>query len=139
MLCPSGKILGGGETFLGKLRLAIATNGKDGLEDIVSNVFGRAKTFTIVDAEDELITGVRVLENSAVSYHHGAGPIAVKMLIDEGVKVVIANELGIGAAELLKQHNIEHILVKPETKVGEALSKALHHKKSEVIPDEVRE
>jgi predicted Fe-Mo cluster-binding NifX family protein len=139
MLCPSGKILGGGETFLVNLRLAIATNGKDGLEDVVSNVFGRAKTFTIVDAEDEFITGVRVLENSAVSYHHGAGPIAVKMLIDEGVKVVIANELGIGAAELLKQHNIEHILVKPETKVGEALSKALQHKKSEVIPDEVRE
>ena len=111
---------------MGKLRIAIATNEKDGLGDVVSNVFGRAKTFTIVDAEDEKITGVTILENSAVSYHHGAGPIAVKMLVDEGVEVVLANELGIGASELLKQHNITIIPVKPGTNVEEAIKKALH-------------
>ena len=109
-----------------KLRIAIATNGKDGLEDVVSNVFGRAKTFTIVDAEDDNITDVRVLENSAVSYHHGAGPIAVKMLIDEGVKVVLANELGLGASELLKQHNLEVIQVKSGTNVENATKKVMH-------------
>jgi predicted Fe-Mo cluster-binding NifX family protein len=111
---------------LEKLRIAVATNGKDGLEDVVSNVFGRAKTFTIVDADDDNITDVRVLENSAVSYHHGAGPIAVKMLIDEGVKVVLANELGLGASELLKQHNLEVIQVKPGTNVENATKKVMH-------------
>lgn len=111
---------------MGKLRIAVATNEKNGLGDVVSNVFGRAKTFTIVDAEDEKITGVTILENSAVSYHHGAGPIAVKMLVDEGVEVVLANELGIGASELLKQHNITIIPVKPGTNVAEATKKALH-------------
>jgi len=45
---------------LEKLRIAVATNEKNGLGDIVSNVFGRAKTFTIVDAEDDNITDVRV-------------------------------------------------------------------------------
>ena len=109
-----------------KLRIAIATNGKDGLEDVVSNAFGRAKPFTIVDAENENITDVRVLENSAVSYHHGAGPIAVKMLIDEGVKVVLANELGLGASELLKQHNLEVIQVKSGTNVENATKKVMH-------------
>jgi predicted Fe-Mo cluster-binding NifX family protein len=111
---------------LGKLRIAVATNEKNGLGDTVSNVFGRAKTFTIVDTEDEKITGVTILENSAASYHHGAGPIAVKMLVDEGVEVVLANELGIGASELLKQHNITVIPVKPGTNVAEAIKKALH-------------
>jgi predicted Fe-Mo cluster-binding NifX family protein len=111
---------------LGKLRIAVATNEKNGLEDVVSNVFGRAKTFTIIDAEDENITNVTILENSAVSYHHGSGPIAVKMLVDAGVEVVLANELGIGASELLKQHNIKTIPVKPGTKVAEATKKALH-------------
>ena len=110
---------------MAKLKIAVATNEKNGLEDVVSNVFGRAKTFTIVDTEDEKITGIRILENSAVSYHHGAGPIAVKMLIDEGVKVVLANELGFGASELLKQHNVTVIPVKPGTNVGEATKKAL--------------
>ena len=124
---------------MGKIRIAVATNEKKGLEDRVSKVFGRAKTFTIMDAEDENITDIHILENSAVSYHHGAGPISVKMLIDEGVDVVIANELGIGAAELLKQHNIKHIPVKPNTKVREALREAIHKLKEEGIADEVRE
>jgi len=124
---------------LGKLKIAVATNEKNGLGDVVSNVFGRARTFTIVDAEDEKITGVTILENSAVSYHHGAGPIAVKMLVDEGVEVVIANELGIGASELLKQHNITVIPVKPGTNVEEAIKKALRTHKEKGMPDEIGE
>ena len=108
------------------LRIAVATNEKNGLRDAVSNVFGRAKTFTIIDAEDENIIDLKILENSAVSYHHGAGPIVVKMLVDEGVNVVLANELGFGAAELLKQHEIEFITVKSGTNVEDATKKALH-------------
>jgi predicted Fe-Mo cluster-binding NifX family protein len=112
-----------------KVKTAVATNAKKGLEDAVSNVFGRADTFTIVDAEDENITGVTTLENTAATYHHGAGPIAVKMLIDEGVEVVVANELGVGASELLKQHNITVVSVKPGTNVAEAVKKALRTRK----------
>ncbi len=110
---------------MSKLRIAVATYGSKGLEDNVSQVFGRAKTFTIIDTEDEKITSTRTLENSASSYHHGAGPIAVKMLIDEGAEVVLANELGFGASELLKQHNIRVISIKPGTKVEDAAKSAL--------------
>jgi len=116
---------GKGEMFMVKRRIAVATDGKNGLEDVVSNVFGRARTFTIVDAEDEKIIGVSMLENPALSYSHGAGPIVIKTLIDDGVEVVIANELGVGASEILKQHNITHIQAKPGTNVGEAIKQAL--------------
>jgi predicted Fe-Mo cluster-binding NifX family protein len=119
------ELSGGGEIFLGKLKIAVATNENRGLEDVVSKVFGRAKTFTIVDVEDKEIAGVNTLENSAASYHHGAGPIAVKMLVDEGVKVVLAHELGIGASDLLKQNNITVIPTKPGTQVADAINKAL--------------
>jgi predicted Fe-Mo cluster-binding NifX family protein len=113
-----------------KHRIAVATDGKNGLDDTVSNVFGRARTFTIVEAEDEKIIGLIVLENPALSYSHGAGPIAIKTLIDDGVEVVLANELGVGASEILKQHNIIYIQAKPGTNVGEAIKKALHtHKR----------
>jgi predicted Fe-Mo cluster-binding NifX family protein len=50
-----------------------------------------------VDVEESVINvikNVKVLENPAVSYKHGAGPIAVKMLIDEGVNTIIAPEFG---------------------------------------------
>ena len=113
-----------------KHRIAVATDGKDGLEDVVSNVFGRARTFTIVDFKDEKIIAVKVLQNPAICYSHGAGPIAIKTLIDAGVEVVIANELGVGASDILKQHNIIYIQAKPSTNVEEAIKKALHtHKR----------
>ena len=107
------------------LKIAVATNEKKGLDDVVSNVFGRAKTFTILDTEDKKIAGVTILENSAASYHHGAGPIAVKMLVDKGVQMVLANQLGIGASDLLKQHNITVIPVKPGTLVHDIAKKIL--------------
>jgi predicted Fe-Mo cluster-binding NifX family protein len=112
-----------------KSRIAIATNGKNGLDDIVSNVFGRAITFTIVDVENEKIIGVSVLDNPALSYVHGAGPIAIKALIDNGVKAVIANELGIGASDILKQHSITYIQAKPGANVREVTKKVLRHTK----------
>ena len=108
-----------------KLRLAVATSEKDGLEDVVSKVFGRAKTFTIIDAEDEKIKDVTVVENPGLSYKYGAGPIVAKMMVDKHVDVVIAYVLGLGADELLKQHNIKHIAIKPNTKVETATREAL--------------
>jgi predicted Fe-Mo cluster-binding NifX family protein len=118
------------EVCMSKSRIAVATNGKNGLDDVVSDVFGRATTFTIVDVEDEEIIGVSVLDNPAPSYVHGAGPIAIKTLIDNGVKVVIASELGIGASDILKQHNITYIQAKPGATVREVTKKALRHTKA---------
>jgi predicted Fe-Mo cluster-binding NifX family protein len=113
------------DKVVGKLRIAVATNGSNGLKDEVSDVFGRAKTFTIVDAENENMLSTKTLENSAANFHHGAGPIAIKMLVDEDVNVVLANDLGFGASELLKQHNIIFIHTKPCTKVEAAINQAL--------------
>ena len=108
-----------------KLRIAVATKGRDGLEDVVSDVFGRANAFTVVDAEEGEIKNVEILENPALSYKHGAGPIVVKMLVDSGVNMVLSAELGPGASALLEQHNVAHIAVKPGTSVKEFVRKAL--------------
>ena len=110
---------------MGKLRIAVATKGRDGLEDVVSEVFGRANAFAIVNVDGEEIKGVKVLENPAVSYKYGAGPIVVKMLIDTGVNMVLATELGPGASALLEQHNVTIIAVKPGNGVEESVRKAL--------------
>ena len=117
--------------------IAIATNGKNGLKDVVSNVFGRAKTFTIIEVEDGKIDRVNVLQNPAVSYNHGAGPIVVKMLVDTGVDLVLAYQLGLGAEGLLKQHNVQHIPVLPKTNVREAVELALCSLKKEDVIYEI--
>jgi predicted Fe-Mo cluster-binding NifX family protein len=77
---------------------------------------------------------VKVIDNPAKSYIHGAGPIVVEKLIDMGVDLVLAYERGRGAKGLLNQHNIEHIPVMPKTKVREAVELALYSfKKGDVI------
>ncbi len=108
-----------------KLRVAFATIAHGGSQDTVSKVFGRSNTFTVIDLEGDKIKDIEVLENPALSYKHGAGPIVVKMLVDRGVNVVVGAELGPGASALLEQHNVAHIIVRPGIVVNEAIRKAL--------------
>ncbi|MEA2089303.1 MAG: NifB/NifX family molybdenum-iron cluster-binding protein [Thermoproteota archaeon] len=110
---------------LKKFRIAVATTAHGGLEDIVCKVFGRANTFTIIDVEESEVKNVKVLENPALSYKHGAGPIVVKMLVDSGVNLVVGTELGPGASALLEQHNVNHVIAKPGVKVKKSLEKVL--------------
>ena len=106
---------------LERIRIAIPTKGQGGLEDVVSDVLGRAKTFTIVDVEKGTVKNVKALENPAVSYQHGAGPIVVKMLIDNGVNTVIAAEFGPGVSTLLDQHKVIKIKVNAGSSVSESM------------------
>jgi predicted Fe-Mo cluster-binding NifX family protein len=108
-----------------KLRIAVATTAHGRLDDIVSEVFGRSNTFTVIDLDEDKIKDIEVLENPALSYEHGAGPIVVKMLVDSDVNAVIGAELGPGASALLEQHDVAHIIVKPGIRVKEAVEKAL--------------
>ena len=108
-----------------KIRIAIATRGYEGLEDTVSNVFGKAKTFTMVNVEDGEIKNVRIIDNPAAAYEHGSGPIASKTLAELRVDLVIASQLGPGASELLEYHKIATMLVDSSITVSESIKKAL--------------
>jgi len=108
-----------------KLKIAVATEKHKGLEDVVSEVFGKAKTFTIVDIEDGEAKNVQVIDNPAASYEYGSGPVAVKTLADLKVKLVISGELGPGASGLLEHYKISQLSVKPNTKVAESIKQAL--------------
>lgn len=116
---------------MGKLRIAVPTKTRAGLEDVVSEVFGKAKTFTIVDVEDGEVKNVQVIDNPAASYEYGAGPVTVKMLADLNVDLVVTAELGPGALTLLEQNNIKKASVKPNTKVADSIKEALSKLKAE--------
>lgn len=113
------------------MRIAVPTKSHDGLEDVVSEVFGKAKTFTIVDADDGEVKNVQVVDNPASSYDYGSGPVAVKTLADLKVNLVIAAELGPGASGLLEHHNIRKTSVKPNTKVADSIKEILVRLKAE--------
>jgi len=102
-------------------RLAIPTKDEGGVEDVVADVFGRAKTFTIIDIEGREIMKVETIQNPAASYKHGAGPIAVKMLTDRGVTTVVAGEFGPGVSTLLEQFQVAKVEVPRGTRVMDAI------------------
>jgi predicted Fe-Mo cluster-binding NifX family protein len=110
---------------LDKIRIAITTKGYDGLEDTVSNIFGKAKTFTLANVENGKVQNVRVIDNPAAAYDHGSGPIAAKTLAELKVDLVITSQLGPGASELLQHHKITTMLVDPNITVSESIKKAL--------------
>jgi predicted Fe-Mo cluster-binding NifX family protein len=108
-----------------KLKIAVPTKAHAGLEDVVSEVFGKAKTFTIVEIENGQIRNVHVIDNPAASYEYGSGPVAVKTLADLKIDYVLAAELGPGASGLLEHHHIKKVSVKPNTKVLDAVKEML--------------
>lgn len=107
-----------------KIKIAFPTKNSRGLEDVVSEAFGRAEYFTIVNLVEGSI-GVETLKNPASSFKHGAGPVAVKTLVDMGVKIVGAGELGVGALELLEQSGVKYFRVKPGITVKNAVKTVL--------------
>jgi len=106
---------------MGKLRIAVSTEGEKGLEDVVSEIFGRTNTITIVDVINGEVKNVQVLKNPAASFRFGAGPILVKTLLDMNVNVVVSGEFGPSASGLIEDHKMLKVIVKPGTPVKEVI------------------
>jgi len=107
------------------LRLALPTKGGRGMRDVISDVFARAATFTLVDVVDGEVKNVKVEENTASALKQGAGPLVTKTLKEKGVEVVVAGELGFGAKTLLEMSGIRAVQVDTGVKVKDALDEAL--------------
>jgi len=106
-----------------RIKLAVPTKSGKGVEDVVSEVFGRSKTFTLIELVDREVKDVEVVDNPAISYKHGVGPIVVKTLTDKGVNVVAAREFGPGVSALLEQNNIKMVKVEAGTPLSEVIKK----------------
>ena len=105
----------------GRLRVAIACQGRGGLDDLVSPMFGRCPTFTIVDVEEGEIKNVQVIQNQAMYVPHGAGIAAVQTLANLGVRLILAGRFGPWASQATMQFGIQTIAVPPGIKVKDAI------------------
>jgi predicted Fe-Mo cluster-binding NifX family protein len=75
------------------MKIAVATT-NGGLEDSVSPVFGRCKTYTILKIEEENIKNVEVIPNQFMNATGGAGIQAAQFILNQEVKAVIAGNFG---------------------------------------------
>ena len=89
---------------------------------MVSPIFGRAPSFTIVEIEEKKIKNVKVLPNQLLSSPSGVGIAAAQMLANEGVKYILAGRLGPNASSVANQFGMQAITVPPGTKVKDAIN-----------------
>jgi len=84
------------------LKICIPTVGWKGFNDYVSEHFGRAPTFTIVNLATK---SVEVIPNT--SKHMGGRELPPEIMKNHGVKVMICSGLGPRAIKMFEQFGIE--------------------------------
>ncbi len=107
----------------GRFKVGVASQGSGGLDDLVSPVFGRCNSFTLVEVEDGKIKGVKVIPNPHTAAPQGVGIAVAQMLAGEGVKVALAGRFGPWASTASVQFGIQLIMVPPGMKVGDAVAR----------------
>ena len=85
------------------MKIAIATAGKT-LDSLVDARFGRCPYFLIIDSNSKEF---KAIENTAGQSFQGAGVSAAQMIVNKGVKAVIAGNFGPNAVHVLKNSNIK--------------------------------
>ncbi|MGB9794300.1 NifB/NifX family molybdenum-iron cluster-binding protein [Caldisericum exile] len=85
--------------------VAITSSGNT-LDSIVDPRFGRCPYFIIVDTDTMQF---KVIENSGMGRQGGAGVNAAQLLVDEGVQVLISDNVGPNAEQALKSVGIRII------------------------------
>jgi len=84
------------------MRIAIPTEGKGSLDDLLSDHFGRCKTFTIVDENGNFIEGI-----DNIGTHMGGSLLPPEILKKHDVDVLLCRDLGIKALNLFNNFGIK--------------------------------
>ena len=87
--------------------IAIPSFRKGGLNEIVHGKFGRCDSFTFITLDNNEITQVKVIENSAADETRSAGTLAAKIVKNNGAEKLIISKLGMNASMALDALKIE--------------------------------
>jgi predicted Fe-Mo cluster-binding NifX family protein len=108
-------------------RIAVASEGSGGLEDVVASTYGKCVSFTIIDVEDGLVGDVKIQPNVYASRSVGVGPLVSEMLHNLNVGLAIAGEFGPGALQVLQEVGIKTVMKPPKTAVRDAIREYLQN------------
>ncbi len=87
--------------------IAIPSYREGGLNEIVHPKFGRCDSFTFITIDNNEITQVRVIENSAADESHSSGTLAAKIVRNNDAEKLIVSKLGPNASMALNSLNIK--------------------------------
>ena len=106
----------------GHFKVGVASQGPGGLDDMVSPMFGRCPSFTLVEVEDKAIKGVKVLPNQYVLSPSGVGIAVAQMLANKGVRYIMAGRFGPNVSAVASQFGIQMTMVPPGVKIKDAIN-----------------
>ena len=81
--------------------IAIPSMSEGGLNDVMSQRFGRCNSFTFVELQDNEIISVKTIQNQAMNAMGGAGIQAAETVGNNNANIVIAGFIGPNAANAL--------------------------------------
>ncbi|MDD4995994.1 MAG: NifB/NifX family molybdenum-iron cluster-binding protein [Patescibacteria group bacterium] len=88
------------------MKIAISSMSEN-IEGNVSDVFGRCPYFVITEIKDGKIEKTEIVKNESTDQNSGAGVLAAQLMAEKNIEVVIANNVGPRALDVLNQFNIE--------------------------------
>lgn len=88
------------------MKIAVSTSG-GGLKDIMSPIFGRCPTFTVVTVEGKDIKKADVIPNPGNRAGGGAGVAAAQAVIDSGAEAAITGNCGPNAIAVLSRAGVK--------------------------------
>ena len=87
--------------------IAIPSYRKGGLNEIFHPKFGRCDSFTFITVDNNEITQVRIIENSAADETRSSGTLAAKIIKNNNVEKLIVSKLGPKASMALNSLKIK--------------------------------
>ena len=87
--------------------IAIPSHRKGGLNEIVHPKFGRCDSFTFITLNNNEITQVKVIENSAAEETRSRGTLAAKIVRNNGAEKLIVKKLGPNASVALNSLKVK--------------------------------
>jgi predicted Fe-Mo cluster-binding NifX family protein len=87
--------------------VAVPSYREGGLNEIVHPKFGRCDSFTFITIDNNEITQVKVIENSAADETRSAATLAAKIVRNNGAEKLIVNKLGLNASMALNSLKIK--------------------------------
>ncbi len=115
------------------MKICIASENAGGLNDIVSSVFGRCSSFTVVEIEGNEIKKVYVVNNPGAEASSGAGIQAAQKVLDEGCSVIISSSVGPNSGEVFRMGGVK-MYSAPGMKIEDAVQKFIRGELPEINP-----
>lgn len=87
---------------MNKIKIAIPTDSRKGMEDTIADHFGRCNTFTFIDENGNVL---EIIDNT--TRHMGGSGLPPELIKKHGADVLLCKDIGPRAIEMFQEFDID--------------------------------